>query len=672
MTPNSEPSLHATSPFAGTSSTVIYGSNAFVPLAGTVVVACAGFASPARTAAVPPTTQITAVAIPFAALANALRLDLLQERLLDAHRFLQPPSGTNISPLRPPPQGNCAETTTTESAPAPPASTSTAAPAVALTPTASVRGHHLKDLSSIDTSLRPLEFERELRYHPDKGFVSRLLTHLRHGFNIGYNGPQFMHIAQHLPTAHTHAHIIDAAIAKECHACRMAGPFPTPPLTNMRCSGLGVVPKKDGGWRVICHLSAPHGRSINDSIDADAFSLTYSSVDDAISIINTLGPGSLMGKIDLKNAFRLCPVRPQDRHLLGIHWKGAFYVDKCLPFGLRSAPFLFNTVATALEWILANNYGIHHLIHYLDDFFTAGPPHSITCRESMSTMLEVCSRLGAPVKPEKVEGPSTTLTFLGIQLDSVSMQASITAERKRELRDELTRFHHRRTCTKRELLSLIGKLSFACKVVPAGRIFLRRLIDLSTTVTPLHHHVTMDEAARLDIQWWHDFLPTWSGTSLFLDTYWTKAPDIELYTDASSTIGFGAYWAGRWFNGHWTASQDQHSITWKELFAIVVAAATWGNLWSRRKILFHCDNEAVVSIWRKGSSRAKDVMVLVRTLYFTAAHNNFNIAVTHIAGANNRIADALSRFSLQAFQELAPNANAEPTLPNIPAPLIEP
>ena len=65
-------------------------------------------------------------------------------------------------------------------------------------------------------------------------------------------------------------------------------------------------------------------------------------------------------------------------------------------------------------------------------------------------------------------------------------------------------------------------------------------------------------------------------------------------------------------------------------------------------------------------------MVLVRTLYFTAAHNNFNIAVTHIAGANNRIADALSRFSLQAFQELAPNANAEPTLPNIPAPLIEP
>ena len=62
-----------------------------------------------------------------------------------------------------------------------------------------------------------------------------------------------------------------------------------------------------------------------------------------------VGPGTLLAKVDLKNAFRLCPVRPEDWHLLGIRWRGQYYVDKCLPFGLRSAPFLFNMVAEALE-----------------------------------------------------------------------------------------------------------------------------------------------------------------------------------------------------------------------------------------------------------------------------------------------------------------------------------
>ena len=56
-----------------------------------------------------------------------------------------------------------------------------------------------------------------------------------------------------------------------------------------------------------------------------------------------------MAKVDLRNAFRLSPVRPEDWHLLGIHWRGTFYIEKCLPFGLHSAPYLFNLVAEALH-----------------------------------------------------------------------------------------------------------------------------------------------------------------------------------------------------------------------------------------------------------------------------------------------------------------------------------
>ena len=113
-------------------------------------------------------------------------------------------------------------------------------------------------------------------------------------------------------------------------------------------------------------------------------------VDDVIQMCQDLGSGALMAKIDLKNAFRLCPVHKEDWHLLGIHWHNQFYIDKCLPFGLRSAPYLFNLVAEALEWISRNYFAVQHCFHYLDDFFLAGPPLSDTCLQALSDMLLLC------------------------------------------------------------------------------------------------------------------------------------------------------------------------------------------------------------------------------------------------------------------------------------------
>ena len=54
-------------------------------------------------------------------------------------------------------------------------------------------------------------------------------------------------------------------------------------------------------------------------------------------------------------------------------------------------------------------------------------------------------------------------------------------------------------CTKEQLLSLIDRLSFACKVVPAGRIFSRRLIDLSYSVSRIHHHIWPTKETHLEM-----------------------------------------------------------------------------------------------------------------------------------------------------------------------------
>ena len=212
-----------------------------------------------------------------------------------------------------------------------------------------------------------------------------------------------------------------------------------------------------------------------------------------------------MSKIDLKNAFRLIPVRPSDWNLLGMQWRGKFYIDTFLPFGLRSAPFLFNHLSVAIHWILQHKHSVYHLLYYLDDFFTASAPASQECSSNFSAMLSLCRKINAPVKPSKIEGPTTCLTFQGVLIDTSTMTASITDERKQDLLSSLRSLLHHSKCTKRQLLSLIGKLSFACKVIPAGRIFLRRLMDTSCPVSHLHHHIRLTKEAHLDMYWWLNF-----------------------------------------------------------------------------------------------------------------------------------------------------------------------
>ena len=219
----------------------------------------------------------------------------------------------------------------------------------------------------------------ELVSHPDRYFVNTLINSLTNGCNKSYSGPQFNHCTRDLHSAYQHPTTLDATITEECKLGRFLGPFDRPPLPSFHSSGLGLVPKHDSGWQIICHLSAPHGSSINNYIDHKSFSLTYCSVDDTYAIVNSLGTGALISKIGLKNAFRLMPVRPYNWNLLGMQWWGKFYIDTFLPFGLRSAPFLFNQLSTAIHWILQYKYSIHHLLHYLDDFFTAGALASQEC-----------------------------------------------------------------------------------------------------------------------------------------------------------------------------------------------------------------------------------------------------------------------------------------------------
>ena len=147
--------------------------------------------------------------------------------------------------------------------------------------------------SKLRTPIKYYTLQTELALHPDQTFVNQPIHNLQYASNIGYTGPQFAHCGSNLPSSFQHPSTLNTNI-KGC----ILGPFESPPLPNFRCSGLGLVPKHDGGWHAIYHLSTPHGASINDFIDPEAYTLNYCSVDDAFAIVTALGKGSLMEKID--------------------------------------------------------------------------------------------------------------------------------------------------------------------------------------------------------------------------------------------------------------------------------------------------------------------------------------------------------------------------------------
>ena len=259
--------------------------------------------------------------------------------------------------------------------------------------------------------------------------------------------------------------------------------------------------------------------------------------------------------------------------------RAQLYVDPMLPFGLRSAPKIFNALADGLEWHLRDQ-GICNIFHYLNDFIVVGPPHSSECAEALAIMTHACSTLGVPLAEHKREGPTSCLTFLGIEVDTGSSHLRLPEDKLQRFRALLEDWRCKRTCGRRELESLVGLLHHACKVVRSGRSFLRRMIDLLKGIRhhPLRPHpIRLNRSFRSDLPWWRSFVVSWNGVSFLPPP--PHLPQLLMASDVSGSWGCGAWYLSHWFQLQWDASSALLPIMVKELLAVVLACATWGLTW---------------------------------------------------------------------------------------------
>ena len=478
-----------------------------------------------------------------------------------------------------------------------------------------------------------------------------------------------------MPSAREHPEVVSSYLHREVQLNRMVK-LSKDMVTELSPIGLqispfGVIPKhnRPGKWRLIVNLSAPHGASANDAISQELSSISYTSVDQAADLVKRLGKGCMLAKLDLQEAYRAIPVHPVDQTKLAVSWNGDIYIDRALPFGLRSAPKLFSAVIDALMWIL-HTRGIQYGLHYLDDFLLLGPANSHLCHQALHTTLSTIAEAGFTVAPDKTEGPAQKLVYLGIEIDTISMELRLPQDKLTRLRAMLCNWlpngHAiRRSTTKRQLLSLIGLLSHAAKVVRPGRPFIRRLIDASTSVQSLNHHIRLGSPAREDIIWWHILLQCWNGISVILQAGYR----YSVVCDASGRWGCGASFSNLWLQFPWPGHWKSVPISQKEMVPVVLALALWGSQWAGSKVLVQSDNMAVVCAINKRSARDPILARLLRLSALFCAVYDITLTASHIPGANNLAADALSRNNLPLFFSVNTQASPMPTV--IPSQLIE-
>lgn len=378
-------------------------------------------------------------------------------------------------------------------------------------------------------------------------------------------------------------------------------------------SALGAVPKPDSDkLRLIHDCSRPEHSNVNSYI-SNLHHFSYVTVDKAVSLIT---PNAYLAKLDLKSAYRHVPIHPSNYTATGLAWHfsgddAPTYLYDCkLPFGAAKSPEIFHRLTQAITRMMDRG-GYSSVLAYLDDYLIICDTEQ-ECQQAYQDLIELLGELGFKINWDKAVGPCQRLTFLGIEIDTVRRQLTLPDRKLCELRILLSDTLAKRSITKRDLQSLLGKLNFAARVVFGGRTYLRRIIDTVNRLRRPHHRVRINSQLRADLDWWTEFLLVFNGKSFFVDS--EPVSSAEFSTDACP-VGGGVFFRGDWFYLHWATDElrlaNAH-INLLETFTVFAALERWKESLSGKWITVRTDNTTTLSVINKGTSRDPIVMQWLR------------------------------------------------------------
>jgi hypothetical protein len=261
----------------------------------------------------------------------------------------------------------------------------------------------------------------------------------------------------------------------------------------------------------------------------------------------------------------------------------------------------------------------------------------------MNILISLLTNIGFTVNWDKCVAPSRQLCFLGIHLDSVSGTMSIPQSKLHEIRQTSSTWNMKQKATKREIQSLIGKISWISRCVKAIRPVLRSLIDLQKRLKHSSHHIRIPQYVKADIRYFLQWCAHFNGVVFFP---WDKKPrpDTTVYTDSTLTAG-AAFCNGDFLYSNWAADMPNirsEPIFVKELCAVLLAYRRWCRQWTNKTVHVHTDNKGVEWSLRRGLTRNVTANCILKEILWLSAYCNITLVVHYINTRDNYLADLLS------------------------------
>ena len=505
---------------------------------------------------------------------------------------------------------------------------------------------------------------KQWRYHLTGYEKVELVQFLEFGFPLGLeNSPTLESTARNHGSAYSWYEHVDKFICKEVIKGGMTGPFKLAPWWDTMVSPLMTAHKKPCSRRTV--FDATFGEhSLNNATPGDIYmgqpcEYAFPKVEDFKQMVLEAGKGAYMWKRDLARFYLQLPVDPVEYHRLGVVWRGLFFFFIGLAFGLRHSGLNGQKVTDALSWILrrlgqdSGNGKNFNCVNYVDDMGGVEKAKE-RAEEAFMKLAWLLKDLGLEESRDKAEGPTTRITYLGVQFDSVSMTMSVPPAKLTEIKAEIRLWLRRTTICKRELQSLLGKLFWVAKVVTHSRVFLGRLLAQLRAIHGLadHKKVKLLDESRKDILWWTEYLERVIGISMMVNEdpiplsfeQLLDSPHDLCAGDATPTGG-GA-WHG---NEYWSQKLPEHlqdpriPIHLKEFWVLLVSAKQWGPTWTGRCMVLYCDNDAVVETVQKKKPKDAAMLSLLREFLFVVVTNKFYPVIRKIGTKENQLADFISR-----------------------------
>lgn len=524
---------------------------------------------------------------------------------------------------------------------------------------------------SIYTPVNVDILETMLHGYGDKEFLSQ---GFRNGFSLGIRPDFPFHKSVPRQTKSNNPELI-AKLNKEVLDGHIVGPFNEPPFQqSMVISPVMTIPKPNGKHRMIFNLSHKSPYSVNDSIPASHKTVAYCTIQQVANYIlhSNSGPVYLV-KIDLANAYRMVPIAKAEWRHLCMKVEGKYLVDRCLPMGAGSSCQIFQRISDGIKWAFTNTLREHiKVFNYLDDFLLLAKTQQIAtiARNHFENLTQ---QLGVPVSHDKTVGPTQTLNFLGIGIDTREQTLFLTAEKTSQAREMVHRFLLKKQHKVAKWQSMLGTLCHISQVVTAGRAHMSSLYESLAGLLSIDKHTIrkISSSSRQELEVWVNFLSTGACNKKFkmLNSSNMERYEHTIFTDASGSIGFGGFFGSKWFYGTWNDNfWKKKSIAVLELYPIFLAIQLFSSIFSDRVVLVCTDNMAVMRVLNKLYTPDPYMSPMVKKVALTCMQNNIFIHAKHVPGAKNTLADMLSRQRVDLFKLNSEGMDISPT--TIPQHLI--